>query len=313
VNKDVLHFIDGKQTIGNSGNWQSLRDPLSNEISKRVIYADQVDVNNAVAVALRAFPGWASTTPVKRSQVMFRFKALLDQHQDLLAQIVMEEHGKTLADARGSVQRGLAVVDYACGISHHLQTQYSDSVGTEVDAYSLRQPLGVCVGITPFNFPVMIPLWMFPLAIACGNTFILKPSERDPTVSLKLAELMQAAGLPDGVLNVLQGDKVVVDALITHKDVVAVSSVGSTPVAEHIHQTATLHHKRVQAFGGAKNHAVVMPDADSEQAAARHHGHGKISTTAPTASTVMTTAVTSPLFSTSGSGSFGYGLAFASS
>lgn len=267
MNTDVLHFIDGKQSAGNSGNWQPLRDPLTNQVTKQVIFADSTDVDQAVKSAKKAFPDWANTTPAKRAQVLFRFKALLDQHANLLAQIVMEEHGKTLADAKGSVQRGLAVVEFACGIPHHLQTQYCQSVGTQIDAYSLRQPLGVCVGITPFNFPVMIPLWMFPIAIACGNTFILKPSERDPTVSLKLAELMQAAGLPDGVLNIIQGDKTAVDALITHPDVAAVSAVGSTPVAQHIQQTAIQHHKRVQAFGGAKNHALVMPDADIQQAA----------------------------------------------
>ncbi len=267
MNRDVLHFIDGKQSAGDSGNWQPLRDPLTNQVSKQVIFADSAEVDLAVKSAKKAFPEWANTTPAKRAQILFRFKALLDQHADLLAQIVMEEHGKTLADAKGSVQRGLAVVEFACGIPHHLQTQYCESVGTQIDAYSLRQPLGVCVGITPFNFPVMIPLWMFPIAIACGNTFILKPSERDPSVSLKLAELMQAAGLPDGVLNIIQGDKTAVDALITHPDVAAVSAVGSTPVAQHIQQTAMQHHKRVQAYGGAKNHALVMPDADIQQAA----------------------------------------------
>ncbi|MDQ2994880.1 MAG: CoA-acylating methylmalonate-semialdehyde dehydrogenase [Pseudomonadota bacterium] len=264
---DVHHFINGKQTAGTSNNWQPLHDPLTNQIAKRVIYADIADVNNAVDAAKTAFPAWSSTTPAKRSQVLFRYKNLLDQHADVLAQLVMEEHGKTLGDAKASVQRGIAVVEFACGISQHLQTQYSVAVGTNIDGYSLRQPLGVCVGITPFNFPVMIPLWMFPIAIACGNTFVLKPSERDPSVTVKLAELMQAAGLPDGVLNVLHGDKNAVDALITHRDVVAVSSVGSTPVAQHIYQTASLHHKRVQAFGGAKNHALVMPDADLEHAA----------------------------------------------
>lgn len=267
MNKDVHHFINGKQTAGESKNWQPLRDPLTNQITKQVVYANVADVHSAVVAAKNAFPAWANTTPAKRNQILFRFKNLLDQHSELLAQLVVEEHGKTLEDARASVQRGLAVVDYACGMTHHLQTQFSANVGTQVDGYSLRQPLGVCVGITPFNFPVMIPLWMFPIAIGCGNTFVLKPSERDPTVSLKLAELMQAAGLPDGVLNVLQGDKEAVDALITHRDVVAVSAVGSTAVAQHIQQTATLHHKRVQAFGGAKNHALVMPDADLEHAA----------------------------------------------
>lgn len=267
MNRDVHHFINGQQSAGASGNWQPLRDPLTNQITKQVIYADVADVDSAVMAAKAAFPAWASMTPAKRSQVLFRFKNLLDQHTDLLAHLVMEEHGKTLADAKGSVQRGIAVVEFACGITQHLQSHYSTAVGTNMEGYSLRQPLGVCVGITPFNFPVMVPLWMFPIAIACGNTFVLKPSERDPSVAVKLAELMQAAGLPDGVLNVLQGDKVAVDALITHKDVAAVSAVGSTPVAQYIQQTAIQHHKRVQAFGGAKNHAVVMPDANIEHAA----------------------------------------------
>jgi len=267
MNKDVHHFINGKQTPGSNKNWQPLRDPLTNQITKQVIYADAADVNKAVEAAKEAFPAWSTTTPAKRSQILFRFKTLLDQHTDQLAQLITEEHGKTLSDARASVQRGIAVVEYACGIPNHLQTQFSTAVGTNIDGYSLRQPLGVCVGITPFNFPVMVPLWMFPLAIACGNTFILKPSERDPTVAVKLAELMQAAGLPDGVLNIVHGDKVAVDALITHRDVVAISAVGSTAVAQHIHQTASFHHKRVQAFGGAKNHALVMPDADLDHAA----------------------------------------------
>ncbi len=267
MNKDVYHFINGQKTAGQGDHWETLVDPLTNQINKRVIYATSEDINAAVAAARTAFPAWANTTLSKRSQILFRFKYLLDQHIEALAYLVMEEHGKTLSDAKGSVQRGIAVVDYACGISQHLQTDYSVSVGTNTDAYSLRQPLGVCVGITPFNFPVMIPLWMFPIAIACGNTFVLKPSERDPSVSVKLAELMQAAGLPDGVLNVVHGDKNAVEALITHPDVKAVSAVGSTPVAEFIHNTASQHHKRVQTFGGAKNHAVVMPDANMEHTA----------------------------------------------
>ncbi len=267
MNKDVYHFINGQKTAGQGNQWVPLIDPLTNTAHKRVIYANSLDIEAAIDAAKTAFPSWASTTPSKRSQILFRFKYLLDQHTDALAHLVMEEHGKTLSDAKGSVQRGIAVVDYACGISKHLQTDFSASVGTNTDAYSLRQPLGVCVGITPFNFPIMIPLWMFPIAIACGNTFVLKPSERDPSVSVKLAELMQAAGLPDGVLNVVHGDKNAVDTLITHPDVKAVSAVGSTPVAKYIHDTAIQHHKRVQTFGGAKNHAVVMPDANMEHAA----------------------------------------------
>jgi malonate-semialdehyde dehydrogenase (acetylating)/methylmalonate-semialdehyde dehydrogenase len=267
MHQDVHHFINGKQSMGCSQDWQPLYDPLTNQVSKRVIYANANDIDFAVQSAKQAFPEWANTTPAKRSQILFRFKRLLDDHTDTLARLVMEEHGKTFTDAQASVQRGIGVVDYACGITHHLVGDYAANVGTGIDCYSLRQPLGVCVGITPFNFPVMIPLWMFPIAIACGNTFILKPSERDPSVAVKLAELMQAAGLPDGVLNVVHGNASAVDALIQHPDVAGVSFVGSTPVAQYIHQTATLAHKRAQAFGGAKNHCIVMPDADIDHAA----------------------------------------------
>src|SRR5213075_1926859 len=215
----------------------------------------------------KAFPAWRAAPPLRRARVLMRFRELLDTHKKDLARVVTQEHGKTLADAEGSLTRGLEVVEFATGIPHLLKGEYSDAVGTDVDSYSLRQPLGVCVGITPFNFPAMVPLWMFPVAIACGNTFVLKPSERDPSPSLLLAELAERAGLPAGVLNVVQGDREAVDALLEHPDVAAVSFVGSTAVAEHVYTHGTRHGKRVQALGGAKNHLVVMPDADLDQAA----------------------------------------------
>jgi len=201
----------------------------------------------------------AATPPLKRARVLFKFKELLEQHADELAAIITAEHGKVLSDARGSVTRGIEVVEFACGIPHLLKGDFTENIGSGIDSYSIRQPLGVCVGITPFNFPAMVPLWMFPVAIACGNTFVLKPSERDPSCSIRLAELALAAGLPPGVLNVLHGDKVAVDGLLTQPAVEAVSFVGSTPIAQHVYATGSAHGKRVQALGGAKNHMVVMP------------------------------------------------------
>ncbi|MBU0859811.1 MAG: CoA-acylating methylmalonate-semialdehyde dehydrogenase, partial [Alphaproteobacteria bacterium] len=209
---------------------------------------------------------WAATPPIKRARVMFRFKALLDEHAEKLAAIITAEHGKVLSDALGEVQRGTEVVEFACGIPHLLKGDYSENVGTAIDTYSIRQSLGVCAGITPFNFPAMVGMWMFPVAIACGNTFVWKPSERDPSASLYIADLLKQAGLPDGVLNVVHGDKEAVDALLTDPDVKAVSFVGSTPIAHYIYSTAAAHGKRVQALGGAKNHMIVMPDADMDQA-----------------------------------------------
>ena len=220
-----------------------------------------------MAAAAAAFPAWAATPVARRARVMFRFKQLLEAHADELTRIITSEHGKVLSDAAGSLARGIENVDFATAIPQLQKGEFSESVGTGVDSYTLRQPLGVCVGITPFNFPAMVPLWMFPLSVSCGNTFVLKPSERDPSCGYRLAELAHEAGLPPGVLNVVNGDKEAVEALITHPGVAAVSFVGSTPVAEHIHRTATQHGKRVQALGGAKNHAVVMPDADLDQAA----------------------------------------------
>ncbi|MCU0940061.1 MAG: CoA-acylating methylmalonate-semialdehyde dehydrogenase, partial [Burkholderiaceae bacterium] len=228
--------------------------------------ADAATVDAAVQAAKAAFPAWAETPALRRARVMFKFKELLEANRDQLAAAITREHGKVFEDAKGEVTRGIEVVEFACGIPHLQKGEYSEQVSTGIDQFSLRQPLGVCAGITPFNFPCMVPMWMFPVALACGNTFILKPSERDPSPSLLLADLLKQAGLPDGVFNVVQGDKAAVDALLTHPDVAAVSFVGSTPIAEYIQNTGTAHGKRVQALGGAKNHMVVMPDADLDQA-----------------------------------------------
>ncbi|EKD54872.1 MAG: hypothetical protein ACD_60C00038G0034 [uncultured bacterium] len=263
---EVTHFING-QSVATHSRALQLFNPALGEITGKVIMADETIVEKTVAAAHAAFPAWAATTPLKRARILFKFKYLLEQHLDELAKLITEEHGKTLADARGSIQRGIDVVEFACGIPHHLKGSYTEAVGTDIDSYSVRQPLGVCVGITPFNFPAMIALWMFPLSIACGNTFILKPSEKDPSCSYRLAELAKEAGVPDGVINVVQGDKEAVDLLLKHPTVKAISFVGSTTVAEHVYQTGTAHGKRVQAFGGAKNHCVVMEDADLDQTA----------------------------------------------
>ena len=263
----VGHLIAGKAVVGASGRFGDVFDPATGQVTKRVAFANRQEVDAAVAAAAAAFPGWAATPPARRAKVMFRFKTLLEAHADELAALITSEHGKVLSDAMGSLARGIENVDFATAIPQLQKGEFSDSVGTGMDSYTLRQPLGVCVGITPFNFPAMVPLWMFPLSIACGNTFVLKPSERDPSCGMRLAELAIEAGLPPGVLNVVNGDKEAVEALITHPGVAAVSFVGSTPVAEYIHRTATQHGKRVQALGGAKNHAVVMPDADLDQAA----------------------------------------------
>jgi malonate-semialdehyde dehydrogenase (acetylating)/methylmalonate-semialdehyde dehydrogenase len=260
----VPHFINGQNIIA-SGRTLDVYQPATGEIAGEVTVADQKTVEQAIAAARAAFPNWAATTSLKRARILFKFKVLLEKHVEELAQLITQEHGKTITDACGSVQRGIDVVEFACGIPAHLQGHYTAEVGTDIDSYSLRQPLGVCVGITPFNFPAMIALWMFPLAIACGNTFILKPSEKDPSCSLRIAQLAKEAGVPDGVINVVQGDKETVDALLIHPDVQAVSFVGSTPVAEYIYKTAITHNKRAQAFGGAKNHCLIMPDADIEQ------------------------------------------------
>ncbi len=263
----VGHLIAGRTVAGASGRFSDVYDPATGRVTKQVALANRQEVDAAVAAAAAAFPAWAATPPARRAKVMFRFKQLLEEHADELARLITSEHGKVLSDAMGSLARGIENVDFACAIPQLQKGEFSENVGSGVDSYSLRQPVGVCVGITPFNFPAMVPLWMFPLAVSCGNTFVLKPSERDPSCGLRLAELANEAGLPPGVLNVVNGDKEAVEALITHAGVAAVSFVGSTPVAEQIHRTATSHGKRVQALGGAKNHAVVMPDADLDQAA----------------------------------------------
>jgi malonate-semialdehyde dehydrogenase (acetylating)/methylmalonate-semialdehyde dehydrogenase len=263
----LSHHIDGQLQASNSPRKSELYNPATGEIIGHVPLADLSEVDKAVAAAKKAFPAWADTPPVKRARTLFKFKTLIEQNLEELAMIVTREHGKTIEDAKGSIIRGLEVVEFMCGAPNLLKGSFSDEVGPGIDCYSLRQPLGVCAGITPFNFPAMIPLWMFPAAIVCGNTFVLKPSERDPSCSMRLVELAYEAGLPQGVINVVHGDKVAVDAILTHPDIAAVSFVGSTPIAEYVQQTAIAHGKRVQAFGGAKNHAIIMPDADVEQTA----------------------------------------------
>jgi malonate-semialdehyde dehydrogenase (acetylating)/methylmalonate-semialdehyde dehydrogenase len=263
----IEHWIGGKSFAGSSQRFGRVFDPATGKCQAQVALAGDADVAEAVAAAAAAFPEWSTTPVVKRARIMFRFRQLLDEHMDELAALVTSEHGKVITDARGSVQRGLEVVEFACGIPQLLKGDFSEQIGPGIDSYSLRQPVGVCVGITPFNFPAMVPMWMFPLAIACGNTFVLKPSEKDPSCPLRLAELATAAGLPDGVLNVVNGDKQAVDALLDDPRVSAVSFVGSTPIARHIYETCARNGKRVQALGGAKNHMVILPDADMEQAA----------------------------------------------
>lgn len=263
---DVPHIISGKSEIITKRKLD-IYNPTTGEVSKRVGVADQHVVDRAVSAAKAAFLSWSQIPASQRQKILFKFKNLLDQNIDVLARIVNEEHGKTLVEAVGSIQRGIDVVDYCCGISSHLKGEFSEEVASGMDTYSMRQPLGVCVGITPFNFPAMIPLWMFPMAIACGNTFVLKPSEKDPSCAVKLVELAHEAGVPAGVVNVVHGDKETVDALLVNPDVKAVSFVGSSAIAEYVHKTAIANNKRAQAFGGAKNHCIVMPDADLEQAA----------------------------------------------
>lgn len=263
----IPHFIDGKPFVGTSDRWQAVFNPATGEQSSQVALANVADVDLAIASAQQAFPAWRDTTPLNRARVMFRFKALCDQHADEICRLISQEHGKVLDDARGELTRGLEVVEFACGIPHLVKGEHSLSVGRGVDSWSQMHPLGVVAGITPFNFPAMVPMWMFPIAIACGNCFILKPSERNPSVALFLAQLLSEAGLPDGVFNVINGDKTAVDKLLVDPRVQAVSFVGSTPVAEYIFATGSSHGKRVQALGGAKNHMVVMPDADIDKAA----------------------------------------------
>ncbi len=261
------HFVGGRLFAGRSGRQGPVHDPATGALRGHVAFASADETRAAIAAAEAALPAWSEVTPLQRARVMFRFKALLEQHADELALTLTSEHGKVLSDARGELTRGIEVVEFACGIPQLLKSEFTESVGTGVDSWSIRQPVGVCAGITPFNFPAMVPMWMFPVAIACGNTFVLKPSEKDPSVPLRVAELLSEAGLPDGVFNVVNGDREAVDTLLTDPRVAAVSFVGSTPVAEYIYRTASAHGKRVQALGGAKNHMVVLPDADTRNAA----------------------------------------------
>ena len=263
----IGHYIDGQVQDSGSERFSNVFNPATGSVQARVGLASQKTIDEAVASALKAFPAWSEQSSLRRSRVMFKFKELLDRHHNELAQIISREHGKVFSDAKGEVTRGIEIVEYACGAPNLLKTEFSDNIGGGIDNWNLRQPLGVCAGVTPFNFPVMVPLWMIPIALVTGNCFILKPSERDPSASLLMAKLLTEAGLPDGVFNVVQGDKAAVDALLQHPDIEAISFVGSTPIAEYIHQQATSRGKRVQALGGAKNHMIVMPDADLDQAA----------------------------------------------
>ena len=261
---EVKHFIDGKECAGESPRTQPITDPALGTVVGTVRLAARADVDAAVSAARQAFPVWAHTTPLRRARILYRFRGLLEERAEVLAAIISREHGKVLDDALGEITRGIEVVEFAVGIPHLLKGEVTENVGTNVDSHSLRQPLGVVAGITPFNFPVMVPMWMFPVALACGNSFVLKPSERDPSAGLMLARLLKEAGLPDGVFNVVNGDKEAVDALLEHPDVQALSFVGSTPIARYIYERACAHGKRAQALGGAKNHMLVMPDADLE-------------------------------------------------
>ena len=264
--KIIEHFIGGKEYSGSSKRLSSVYNPATGEETAKVKLGSQEDIDRAVEIAQEAFVTWSNTPPLQRARVLFKFKELIEKNEDELIRIIVSEHGKVYEDAKGSLTRGLEVVEYACGIPQMLKGEFTENVGKNVDSWSLRQPLGVCAGITPFNFPAMVPMWMFPMAIACGNTFILKPSEKDPSCSIRLAELFKEAGLPDGVFNIVNGDKEVVDAIINNKNISAVSFVGSTPVAKYIYENCARNEKRVQALGGAKNHCVVMPDCDLDQA-----------------------------------------------
>ncbi|NJC06745.1 malonate-semialdehyde dehydrogenase (acetylating)/methylmalonate-semialdehyde dehydrogenase [Sphingomonas kaistensis] len=262
--RQIDHFIGGTSVAAGDRSGEVF-NPSAGDVQATVRLGSATDLQKAVDAANAALPGWAATNPQRRARVMFNFKALVEKNMDELAGILSSEHGKVIADAKGDIQRGLEVIEFACGIPHALKGEYTQGAGPGIDVYSMRQPLGICVGITPFNFPAMIPMWMFGVAIACGNAFILKPSERDPTVPVRLAELMTEAGLPDGILNVVHGDKEMVDAVLDHPDVKAISFVGSSDIAQYIYSRGTANGKRVQAFGGAKNHGIVMPDADLDQ------------------------------------------------
>ena len=262
----IEHFIDGKIVSGTSDRKGKVFNPAIGKQESEVRLGTKQDLDLAVQKAKKAFEKWSNVTPIQRARIIFKYKEIIEKNSDLLAKMIVSEHGKVYEDAKGSLTRGLEVVEFACGIPQMLKGDFTENVGTNIDSWSVRQPLGVCAGITPFNFPAMVPMWMFPMAIACGNTFVLKPSEKDPSCPLKLAELFSEAGLPDGVLNVVNGDKEVVDAILEHKDISAVSFVGSTPIAKYIYENAAKNEKRVQALGGAKNHCVVMPDCDLDQA-----------------------------------------------
>ncbi len=263
--RELTHFVAGKHVKGTSGRSSDVYNPATGEVQAKTPLASTAEMRSAVEAALKAFPEWSAQNPQKRARVMFNFKALVEKNMDELAAMLSAEHGKVIADSKGDIQRGLEVIEFACGIPHLMKGEYTESAGTGIDVYSMRQPLGVVAGITPFNFPAMIPMWMFGVAIAAGNTFICKPSEKDPSVPIRLAELMLEAGAPPGVLNVVHGDKEAVDAILKDPDIKAVSFVGSTAIAEYVYMTGTAHGKRVQAMGGAKNHAIIMPDADLDQ------------------------------------------------
>lgn len=265
--EEIGHWIDGKRVRGSSGRFADVFNPATGEVQARVALASKAELDAAVASAARAQPKWAATNPQRRARVMMEFVRLLNRDMDRLAEVLSREHGKTLPDARGDIQRGLEVIEFCIGAPHLLKGEFTDSAGPGIDMYSMRQPLGVAAGITPFNFPAMIPLWKLGPALACGNAFILKPSERDPSVPLMLAELLQEAGLPDGVLQVINGDKEAVDAILDNPTIAAVGFVGSTPIAQYIYARGAANGKRVQCFGGAKNHMIIMPDADLDQAA----------------------------------------------
>ena len=262
----IDHWIDGSVVAGRSGRNADVFNPATGRVTGKVAMASAAEVDRAVASARAAFPAWADTPPIRRARVMFQFLELLNRHRDELAHAITAEHGKVFTDAQGEVSRGIDIVEFACGIPQLLKGQYTDQVSTGMDNWTMRQPLGVVAGITPFNFPCMVPMWMYPVAIAAGNCFVLKPSPLDPSASILMARLLKEAGLPDGVFNVVQGDKEAVDALLEHPEVKAISFVGSTTIAQKIYETGARHGKRVQALGGAKNHMVVMPDADLDQA-----------------------------------------------
>ena len=270
--REVKHFIAGKSTIGHSRREGEIFNPNTGQVQASVCLGGADDIAAAVEAAQKVQPEWAATNPQRRARVMFKFKQLLEDNMDELAALLSSEHGKVIADSKGDVQRGLEVIEFACGIPHLLKGEYTEGAGQGIDIYAMRQPLGVVAGITPFNFPAMIPMWMFGIAIACGNAFILKPSEKDPTVPVRLAELMFEAGAPEGLLNVVHGDKEAVDAILAHEDIKAVSFVGSSDIAHYVYQTGTANGKRVQAMGGAKNHGIIMPDADMDQVIADFSG-----------------------------------------